>query len=56
MEVGKDHAGKMWSDLLGWYQEEITIGEDGWAEFKCPPRSISIWTAKDARGRDEFTK
>jgi alpha-amylase len=29
---------------------------DGWAEFYCPPESISIWTKTDARGREEFKK
>ena len=29
---------------------------DGWAEFLCPPESISIWTKTDARGREEFKK
>jgi alpha-amylase len=24
-------AGEKWTDLLGWHQGEITIGEDGWA-------------------------
>lgn len=54
MEVGKEHAGETWSDLLGWTKDEITIGEDGWAEFKCPGGSIGIWTSKDAKGRHEF--
>lgn len=27
----KHRAGEKWTDILGWYQGEITIGEDGWA-------------------------
>jgi len=56
MEVGKEHANETWTDLLGWYQGEVTIGEDGWAEFKCSAMSVSVWVKKDANGRDEFGK
>jgi alpha-amylase len=54
MEVGAEHKGEVWSDVLGWHQQDVTIGEDGWAEFRCSARSVSVWTKKDARGRDEF--
>ncbi|EIW72207.1 alpha-amylase [Tremella mesenterica] len=53
-EVGEDHKGEKWTDALGWYQGEVIVGDDGWAEFHCPPESISIWTKVDAKGRDEF--
>ncbi|KAJ9114591.1 hypothetical protein QFC20_001465 [Naganishia adeliensis] len=56
MEVGKEHAGEVWTDVLGWHTGEVTIGEDGWAEFRCPAESVSIWVKKDAQGRDEFSK
>ena len=26
-EVGKEHAGEKWTDVLGWHQGEITIEE-----------------------------
>lgn len=26
-EVGKEHAGEKWTDLLGWHQGEVTIDE-----------------------------
>lgn len=54
--AGKEHAGEKWTDLLGWHGGEVTIGEEGWAEFRCPARSVSIWTKTDARGREEFKK
>ena len=54
MAVGGDKAGQVWTDLLNWSQEEVTIGEDGWADFKCPAKSLSIWAAKDAKFRNEF--
>jgi alpha-amylase len=55
-EVGKEHAGDKWTDVLGWHQGEVTIDEEGWATFNCSAESVSIWTKTDARGRDEFKK
>jgi len=54
LEVGKEHAGEKWTDVLGWHDGTITIGEDGWAEFRCPAKSVSIWTKEYARGKEEF--
>lgn len=54
MDVGKEHAGEVWTDVLGWSQGEVQINSDGWGQFRCPGGSVGIWTAKDARGRDEF--
>ncbi|SJL11595.1 related to alpha-amylase [Armillaria ostoyae] len=51
MEVGKEHAGEKWKDLLGWYQGDVVIEDDGWAEFKCSARSVSIWVKEGAKGR-----
>lgn len=56
MEVGKEHAGEKWTDILGWSQGEIEIGEDGWAEFYCPGESLSVWAYEQAKGREEFAK
>jgi len=56
MDVGKEHAGEKWTDVLGWHQGEVEIAEDGTADFRCSARSVSIWTNKEARGRSEFHK
>ncbi|KZW03954.1 putative alpha-amylase [Exidia glandulosa HHB12029] len=62
MEVGsgadllQEHKGEKWTDVLGWYDGEIEVGQDGWAEFKCHSQSVSIWTKTDARGRNEFKR
>ncbi|KAF8320734.1 putative alpha-amylase [Clavulina sp. PMI_390] len=56
MEVGKEHTGEKWIDLLGWHQGDVIIGEDGWADFRCSARSVSVWIKEDARGRDELKK
>jgi alpha-amylase len=46
MEMGKKFAGKIMIDHLGKVKEEITINEEGWAEFKVQGRSVSIWVLK----------
>lgn len=56
MEVGKEHAGEKWTDILGWTQGEVEIGEDGWAEFTCPGESLGVWAHEQAKGREEFGK
>ncbi|KAF7982385.1 hypothetical protein HWV62_28469 [Athelia sp. TMB] len=56
MEVGAEHKGEVWTDVLGWHQGEVTIGEDGWAEFSCSAESVSIWANKDAKDRKGFSK
>ncbi|EUC63189.1 glycoside hydrolase family 13 protein [Rhizoctonia solani AG-3 Rhs1AP] len=54
MPVGKEHVGEPWTDLLKWHPAEVVIDQDGWGEFRCQAGSVSIWTRKDARGREEF--
>lgn len=56
MAVGIEHRGEIWTDVLGWSQDEIKIGDDGYAEFKCGTCSVSVWVNKDAPGRDQFGK
>ncbi|GAA5867187.1 hypothetical protein JCM8547_006269 [Rhodosporidiobolus lusitaniae] len=53
---GDEHRGEVYTDVLGWSQQEVIIEEDGWATFKCPSKSVSIWVKKDARGREAFGK
>lgn len=54
MAVGDMHKGQVWTDVLGWHTEEVTIDEDGYGLFKCHGTSVSIWVRKDAEGRDKF--
>jgi alpha-amylase len=46
MEMGKSQAGKVFTDALGKREEEVTVNEDGWAEFFCAAGSVSVWTLK----------
>lgn len=54
MEVGTEHAGEEWTDILGWHQGVVKIAENGWGDFRCSGESVSIWVKVGARGRDGF--
>ena len=41
MQTNRKHT--TFRDLTGHWPEPITTGEDGEAEFKCPPGSVSVW-------------
>lgn len=56
MQPGVNHAGEIWTDVLGWQQGEVKIGDDGWADFACPSMSIAIFTNVKAKGREQFGK
>lgn len=51
----QDHAGEKWIDLLGWFQGETTVNDDGWAQFSCHARSVAIWIKQNAKGRGDFS-
>ena len=52
MEIGKEHVGEEWTDILGWSQGVVKVAEDGWGDFPCSAESVSIWVKVGARGRD----
>jgi alpha-amylase len=43
LEVGKERAGEKWTDILGWKQGEVVIGEDGWAGESSPFSDLFRW-------------
>ncbi len=43
MEIGARHAGKTFIDALGKCQGEVVVNEEGWAQFPCEGRSVSVW-------------
>ncbi len=45
MEIGRVHSGKTFTDMLANCQAEVTIGQDGWADFPCSGGSVSVWIA-----------
>ena len=46
----------MWTDVLGWSQERVTIGDDGFGLFDIPGVSVAIYVNEKAEGRDRFGK
>ncbi|KAF9977363.1 hypothetical protein BGZ73_006232 [Actinomortierella ambigua] len=38
---------KTWVDMMGYWQDPVTLNDEGWGEFKCHPGSVSIWVPKD---------
>ena len=41
MEIGQPN--RTYKDLTEHISEPITTNDDGWAEFKCPAGSVSVW-------------
>lgn len=41
MNTGKPHT--TFLDITGHLSEGITTNADGWAEFRCPGGSLSVW-------------
>ncbi|RMZ82365.1 hypothetical protein DV737_g2107, partial [Chaetothyriales sp. CBS 132003] len=56
MFVGEVHKGEKWTDILGWEQKEIEIGDDGFGLFPVGNVTLRIYVNKDAKGRDLFGK
>ncbi|KAF4636596.1 hypothetical protein G7Y89_g1482 [Cudoniella acicularis] len=54
MNVGRLHAGEIWTDVLRWCWGEVVIDEDGWGVFRVGPRSVSVWVSETARGRERL--
>lgn len=42
MFVGEMHKGEIWTDVLGWSQDNVEIDEEGFGLFNCPGVSMSI--------------
>ncbi len=43
MEMGTPYSGKTFRDMIGNNGAEVTVAEDGWAEFPCSGGSVSVW-------------
>ncbi|EHY55318.1 hypothetical protein HRR83_008764 [Exophiala dermatitidis] len=54
MFVGKEHAGEVWTDVLGWQTDEVKIDDEGFGQFMCPGTSVSVWVNKDAQDRSKI--
>ena len=47
MEIGSAFAGKTLQDALGKIEDKIEVGDDGWADFRCPAGGVSVWIVGD---------
>ncbi|RMZ76356.1 hypothetical protein DV738_g4969, partial [Chaetothyriales sp. CBS 135597] len=56
MFVGEEHKGEKWTDILGWEQREIEIGDDGFGVFPVGSVSVRVYADKNAKGRNLFGK
>ncbi len=48
MCMGPEFAGKTFSDVLGNCTENVTVDEEGWGDFRCEARRVSVWVLPDA--------
>jgi alpha-amylase len=47
-------VGKNFVDVIGWFQGQQKVNDDGWVEVKCHPRSVSVWVPEDSKHRQFF--
>lgn len=43
IELGAGHAGEKWHDISGHDADELTLDENGGADFQCPGRTFAVW-------------
>ena len=48
MYMGKEFAGMDFYDMIGQCPERVTIGEDGWADFRTDGGSVAVWVRQEA--------
>jgi alpha-amylase len=46
MEIGQEHKGRTFADLLGKHPAKVIINEEGKGEFYCSAGSVSVWIAE----------
>jgi len=47
MEIGKQHTGKKFMDVLRKRSEAVVIDENGWGNFFSNPGSVSVWIVEN---------
>jgi len=46
MEMGEKFIGQEFYDLLGRFEDPVTIDENGWGNFPVPAGNVSVWIPK----------
>lgn len=54
MHVGRNHAGELWTDILGWCADTIAIDQRGYGVFPVGAKSVSVWVNAAADGRERL--
>lgn len=54
MDVGQEHQGEQWVDVLSNCKETVTIDDRGFGLFACMAKNVSVWVRRDAVDRDQF--
>ncbi|KAF2678618.1 glycoside hydrolase family 13 protein [Lentithecium fluviatile CBS 122367] len=54
MDVGAQHAGEVWADVLGGSLGKVTIDHGGYGMFPCQRNSVAIYVSESAEGRERF--
>ncbi|KAF5515320.1 Glucan 1,4-alpha-maltohexaosidase [Colletotrichum siamense] len=54
MQVGREHAGEVWTDVMGLETANVMIDENGLGLFPCQRNSMACFVNKDAKGRKRF--
>lgn len=54
IRVGRECAGQIWTDLMGWAWSGVLIDENGYGDFPVGPRLIGVWTWQKAPGRSQI--
>lgn len=47
MEIGKEHAGKIYVDICG-HPDKVVINDEGWSEFPVGDKSTGVWIQEEA--------
>jgi alpha-amylase len=54
MNVGREHAGEVWTDILGHSKTRVIIAHNGSGVFLCTRNTVSIYVSELAEGRNRF--
>jgi len=55
MNVGSQHAGEVWTDVLNGHSHQVTIRSDGSAAFPCEVNSVAVYVSDSAVRRQDFS-
>ena len=54
MNVGSQHAGEVWTDVLSFEWSEVAIDQDGNGRFPCQRNNIACFVSEAATAREMF--